>query len=129
MRQILSLSGGVLSAAKDAFDRMLLATLGRMKKQGIEEGAITLKIDISLMQQFPYDEDGNKREIYVPSFEHKVTSVLSEKDETKGKIDGDYVLEVRDGVPMLYDRDDNTIFDMVDETENGEDNAEHGETG
>lgn len=119
MRHVLSLSGGTFSAAKEDFDRLLLNTLNRMKTQEILEGSITLRIDVSLMQQFPYDEDGNMREIYVPSFTHEVASALSVKDKKKGNMEGDFVLEVRDGVPMLFDRDTDNLFDRVADAEGG----------
>lgn len=114
MRYVLSLSGGILAPAKDDFDRMLLSTIASMKRQGITEGSVALKLEIELEQQFPYDEDGNEQEVFVPHFDYAVSRQIVETDKTKGKVAGDFVLQMRDGVPMLFDRDSNTLFDVVE---------------
>lgn len=122
MRYDLSLRGDTFTPVVEAFDRRLLATLDRMRKQELTEGSVTLKISIELWKQFPIDEDGQENEIFVPTFDHEVSSQIVQKDKTSGKIDKDFVL-VRgaDGLPALVSRDSENLFDMVERKEAGDD--------
>lgn len=118
MRYELSLKGDTFTPGVEAFDRRLLATLDRMRRQKLTEGSITLKISIDLEQEFPIDEDGQEHEVFVPTFDHEVSSQIVQKDKTSGKIDKDFVL-VRgaDGLPALVSRDSENLFDMVERQE------------
>ena len=118
MRYDLSLRGDTFTPVVEAFDRRLLATLDRMRKQELTEGSVTLKISIELWKQFPIDEDGQEHEIFVPTFDHEVSSQIVQKDKTSGKKDKDFVL-VRgaDGLPALVSRDSDNLFDMVERME------------
>ena len=122
MRYELSLKGDTFTPVVEAFDRRLLATLDRMRKQGLQEGSITLRLNIELWKQFPIDEDGQEHEVFVPTFEHEVSSQIVQKDKASGKIDEDFVL-VRgaDGLPALVSRDSENLFDMVERKEAGDD--------
>lgn len=122
MRYELSLKGDTFTPVVEAFDRRLLATLDRMRRQKLTEGSITLKISIDLEQEFPIDEDGQEHEVFVPTFDHEVSSQIVQKDKTSGKIDEDFVL-VRgaDGLPALVSRDSENLFDMVETMEAGDD--------
>lgn len=122
MRYDLSLKGDTFTPVVEAFDRRLLATLDRMRKQGLQEGSITLRLNIELWKQFPIDEDGQEHEIFVPTFDHEVSRQIVQKDKASGKIDEDFVL-VRgaDGLPALVSRDSENLFDMVERMEAGDD--------
>ena len=122
MRYELSLRGDTFTPVVEAFDSRLLATLDRMRKQKLTEGSITLKISIDLEQEFPIDEDGQEHEIFVPTFDHEVSSQIVQKDKASGKIDEDFVL-VRgaDGLPALVSRNSENLFDMVERKEAGSD--------
>lgn len=122
MRYELSLKGDTFTPVVEAFDRRLLATLDRMRRQKLTEGSITLKISIDLEQEFPIDEDGQEHEVFVPTFEHEVSSQIVQKDKASSKIDEDFVL-VRgaDGLPALVSRDSENLFDMVERMEAGDD--------
>lgn len=124
MRYELSLKGDTFTPVVEAFDRRLLATLDRMRKQGLQEGSITLRLNIELWKQFPIDEDGQEHEIFVPTFDHEVSSQIVQKDKASGKIDEDFVL-VRgaDGLPALVSRDSENLFDMVERKEAGDDDG------
>lgn len=124
MRYDLSLRGDTFTPVVEAFDRRLLATLDRMRKQELTEGSVTLKISIELWKQFPIDEDGQEHEIFVPTFDHEVSSQIVQKDKASGKIDEDFVL-VRgaDGLPALVSRDSENLFDMVERKEAGSDDG------
>ena len=118
MRYDLSLKGDTFTPVVEDFDCRLLATLDRMRRQKLTEGSITLKISIDLEQEFPIDEDGQEHEVFVPTFEHEVSSQIVQKDKVSGKIDEDFVL-VRgaDGLPALVSRDNVNLFDMVERQE------------
>lgn len=121
MRYGLSLASETFTPAVEAFDRQLLVLLKRMRKQNINEGSISLKINIELWKQFPVDEHGNEREIFVPVFNHEVSSQLTQKDKQSGKIDQDFVLVLgADGLPAMYSRDTNNLFDLVAKAGNGD---------
>lgn len=124
MRYDLSLRGDTFTPVVEAFDRRLLATLDRMRKQELTEGSVTLKISIELWKQFPIDEDGQEHEIFVPTFDHEVSSQIVQKDKASGKIDEDFVL-VRgaDGLPALVSRDSENLFDMVERQEAKDDDG------
>ncbi|MGO5027518.1 hypothetical protein [Candidatus Agathobaculum pullicola] len=121
MRYGLSLASETFTPAVEAFDRQMLVLLKRMRKQNINEGSISLKINIELWKQFPVDEHGNEREIFVPVFNHEVSSQLTQKDKQSGKTDQDFVLVIgADGLPAMYSRDTDNLFDMVAKAGNGD---------
>lgn len=71
------------------FNTVLQRLFKNMIDSGSDEGSITLKIDVTLQEEyiknFDPDIEGESRLIRKPSFEHKVTSTVSVKDEIKGK--------------------------------------------
>ncbi len=63
--------------------------LNKMRVYRSEKAALTVKLTVSLNDT----ELDSGNEGTVPTFEHKVTSTVQIKDETTGKLDGEYVLE------------------------------------
>lgn len=122
MRYDLSLRGDTFSPAVDDFDKQLTVLLSRMRNQRLDEGSITLKFSIELERQFPVDEDGNSRELFVPKFDHEVTTQITQKTKCNGVIDHDFVLTMStDGIVGLYSRDTENLFDMVNRMGGDED--------
>ena len=118
MRYELSLAGDTFAPAVEAFNQKLLAVLDRMRRHQLHEASVTLKLSITLERQWPVDEDGQEHEVFVPSFEHEVSSQIVQKDKASGKIDEDFVLvHGADGLPELVSRDTDNLFDMVERTE------------
>lgn len=81
-------------------DRVMQKLLKNMVENGSLEGSVTIKIDISLKQDFiqntdPYIE-GETRKVLSPTFAHKVGSMMQIKDETKGGIS-------YEGMEMVWD--------------------------
>lgn len=111
MKHKLSLKSDIFTKATEDFDLLLWETIRKMRKQDSSDGAITLKINIALESQFPFDDEGNKQEIYVPDFKHEITAAITSKDSRKGKLDGDYTIEEKNGQMFLFDRDSGTLFD------------------
>ena len=91
-----------------------------MQEKGATEGSMTLKVDISLTNEYipNYDPEveGESREISKPKFKHKVTSAVQIKDEKSGNLDtemeltfdeesGEYVMQ------PVANTEQRTIFD------------------
>lgn len=122
MRYELSLASETFTPAVEAFDRQMIVLLRRMRQQHISEGSVSLKISVSLERQFPLDENGQQQEIYVPRFEHETAAQIVQKAKTSGEINEDFVLVLgADGLPAMYSRDTDNLFDMVAEKEAGKD--------
>jgi hypothetical protein len=91
----LTLSGDTFNAMKGDFNQILKKTLFNMEIKGSNFAELTVKVKITLYQDFapdltsPHDET---RSITVPKFEHKVSSVMQIKDEMTGFLGGDYEL-------------------------------------
>lgn len=130
MRYGLSLASETFTTAVEAFDRQMIALLRRMRQQHISEGSVSLKISVSLERQFPLDEEGNQREIYVPKFEHETAAQIVQKAKTSGEISEDFVLVIgRDGLPEMVSRDTDNLFDMVAREEAGNSGTADGSDG
>ena len=85
-----------------------------------QRGQRVAQISVSLERQFPLDEEGNQREIYVPKFEHETAAQIVQKAKTSGEISEDFVLVIgRDGLPKMVSRDTDNLFDMVAREEAG----------
>lgn len=70
------------------FNRVLQRLFKSMIDSGSTEGSITMKIDVSLEQEYIPNYDpavaGESRKISKPSFKHKVSSTVTVKDEVSG---------------------------------------------
>lgn len=84
--------------------------LRHMQKYSAEDGTMTVKIKVSIVNQELDDGcQGN-----VPTFEHKVTTAVQIKDESSGKLSGNYVLE-EDGKGGYVIRPLSEQMDMLEE--------------
>lgn len=73
---------------REDFDKMMISTLARMQEKGSKDATITLKIDIGLEKTFaPVSGTTQMRDVYLPTFEHKITSAMQIKQEVKGRYD------------------------------------------
>ena len=115
MRYELSLTGGTFAPAVEDFDRKLLLLLDMMRYRGLDEGDVTLKISVEMVQAHPMDEDGVVHDLLCPVFKYETAYRTAQKDKSTGRIGADLVLRVTDGGAMeLRDREEDTIFDMVE---------------
>lgn len=84
----LTIDNEVFHDMRNKFDGVLQRLIKSMLETKSDEGSITLKIDVDMtMQEIPNTNEelgGEFREIYVPSFEYKVSSQVAMKDESKG---------------------------------------------
>jgi hypothetical protein len=79
------------SKLREDFNKMIEATLTKMRQKDSSDASLTLKLDIELEKTFEPIElpDGTQttRDVFMPIFSHKVSSAISIKSEVKGKFD------------------------------------------
>ncbi len=85
-----------ITMASDTFDQLkndmtnsLNRLLRNMQDYGADKASMTVKLTVSLTDQ----ELDNGEQGTIPTFEHKVSSSVQIKDETDGKLGGEYTLE------------------------------------
>lgn len=92
----LTLNGDTFNALKTDFNQVLRKTLSNMERKGSEVAELTVKLKILLKKDqepdFPVDGTEVKRDIVIPKFDHKVSSVMQIKDEVTGTLGGNYEL-------------------------------------
>lgn len=116
----LNFESDTFSDMKRGMNFVLQRLLGNMQEKGATEGSMTLKVDISLTNEYipNYDPEveGESRKISKPKFKHKVTSAVQIKDEKTGNLDtemeltfdeesGEYVMQ------PVANTEQRTIFD------------------
>lgn len=116
----LNFESDTFSDMKRDMNFVLQRLLGNMQEKGATEGSMTLKVDISLTDEYipNYDPEieGESRKISKPKFKHKVTSTVQIKDEKSGNLDtemeltfdeesGEYVMQ------PVANTEQRTIFD------------------
>lgn len=116
----LNFESDTFSDMKRDMNFVLQRFLGNMQEKGATEGSMTLKVDISLTNEYipNYDPEveGESRKISKPKFKHKVTSAVQIKDEKSGNLDtemeltfdeesGEYVMQ------PVANTEQRTIFD------------------
>lgn len=84
--------------------------LRHMQKYHAEKASMTVKLTVTLED----DELDNGEQGVVPTFEHKVSSTVQIKDESDGKLAGNYVLE-EDGKGGYVIRPITEQMDMFEE--------------
>lgn len=116
----LSLREDTFSKIVDQFDKVMANTFRNMEDKAANEAEITLKLKITLSESVTRDLDivayEAEREIIVPEFEHKISSVMSIRDSCSGKLSGEYELvwdrhnrryamrKIEHGQTSLYDQ-------------------------
>lgn len=116
----LNFESDTFSDMKRDMNFVLQRLLGNMQEKGATERSMTLKVDISLTNEYipNYDPEveGESRKISKPKFKHKVTSAVQIKDEKSGNLDtemeltfdeesGEYVMQ------PVANTEQRTIFD------------------
>lgn len=103
------------------FNAALQGTLAEMEAKQSDEATLTLKLSIAIITLSapdPENPEGSRRIIQKPLIEHKITSAISIKHETKGTLEEEcelafdgssYILKPLAGVQ-------GTIYDDGDET-------------
>lgn len=100
--QNLHIADSAFEGMRHDADRVLQKLLKNMVEKESLEGSITIKIDVSLTQEFIQNTDpnieGETRKVLSPAFTHKVGSMMQIKDEAKGGIN-------YEGMEMVWDEE------------------------
>lgn len=98
--QNLHIADSAFEGMRHDTDRVLQKLLKNMVEKESLEGSVTIKIDVSLTQEFIQNTDpdieGETRKVLSPAFTHKVGSMMQIKDEAKGGIN-------YEGMEMVWD--------------------------
>lgn len=93
----LTLNDDTFNTLKADFDGILKKTLFNMQKKDSDVAEIRISLKISFDKEMVQDASVNnmdgQREVVIPKFDHKVSSVLQIKDELSGTLGGKYELE------------------------------------
>ena len=85
----LNVDSDMFKILKTDMNMILRKTLHNMETKGSHTAELTVKLKISLDKE---KRQGHHREVIIPKFEHKVSSVLQIKSELTGSMGGDYEL-------------------------------------
>lgn len=92
----LTLNSSTFAALKADFDAALQKTLRNMQQKGSEAAEVKVSLKISfakgVISDIPLDNLEGPREMIIPQFDHKVSSVLQIKDEASGTLGGEFEL-------------------------------------
>lgn len=78
--QVLSVESPFFAAMRGDLDAMLQRTVMQLLAKDSEEATVTIKLGLHLVR----GTDTMGRDVILPQTEHKITSVMTVKDETKG---------------------------------------------
>ncbi len=115
----MTLDSDIFDQLRTDFNFVLQRLIGNMPEKESNDGSMTLKLDISLDNEYipNFDEnvDGETREIHKPKFKHKVTSSVQIKDEKSGNMDSEMELVMDENgcyvLKPIANTTQRTIFD------------------
>lgn len=115
----MTLDSDIFDQLRTDFNFVLQRLIGNMLEKESNDGSMTLKLDISLDNEYipNFDEnvDGETREIHKPKFKHKVTSSVQIKDEKSGNMDSEMELVMDENgcyvLKPIANTTQRTIFD------------------
>lgn len=91
--KVMDINNEVFSTMRRDLNKILTGTLKNMTSKGSDEATITVKITLTLDHEDVYNSesecDDDTRDAIKPSVVHKISSVLTIKDEQKGICTGD----------------------------------------
>lgn len=93
----MKIESDVFTAARENFDLLLQRLFKSMEKNVSNEGSITLKVDLEMVQDWVPDGDGGSKEVNRPVIKHKVSIAVPVKDSIDSKKDT--------GMDLVYDED------------------------
>ncbi len=92
----LTLNSSTFAALKADFDQVLKNTLRNMQEKDSEAAEVKVSLKISFVKDeksyIQIADLDDRREIIIPKFDHKVSSVLQIKDEISGTLGGEFAL-------------------------------------
>lgn len=95
--QEITLDSETFDNARENFNLLLQRLFQKMEQNNSDEGTITLKVDISMIDDYITDEEGKTKRIVKPILKHKVSTAVPVKDSFDGKKDT--------GMEIVYDEE------------------------
>lgn len=95
--QEITLDSETFEQARQNFDMLLQKLFQKMEQNNSDEGSITLKVDINMIDDYVTDEEGNSKRVCKPVLKHKVSTAVPVKDSFDGKKDT--------GMELVYDEE------------------------
>ena len=91
MASVVTIEGDAFNALRSDINQILRVTLNNMIQKDGEKAEVKISLKIALTQGFAPDpeDDDMERQILIPKFEHKVSSVMQYKAEKSGILGGD----------------------------------------
>lgn len=93
--QEITMESETFSKIRESFNLLLQRLFQKMEQNHSDEGAITLKVDLSIGTDFIPDGNGNSREVHKPVLKYKISTQVPVKDGFDGKNDT--------GMELVYD--------------------------
>lgn len=87
---MLTLESDAFNLLRSDFNQILRLTLNNMIRKEGEKAEVKISLKIALAQGFAPDpeEEDTERQVIIPKFEHKVSSVMQYKEEKSGILGG-----------------------------------------
>lgn len=91
----ITIESGLFTELRSAFNGVLERTLASMREKNTDEAEMTIKVNIALedLPEFYDFEDDTTKQVLLPQFKHKVSSIMKIKDETSGRNEGGFIIE------------------------------------
>ena len=93
----ITLDSDTFQGIRENFDLLFQRLFKKMEQVNSDEGSITLKIDVTMQEDFVPDENGVNRAIHKPVIKHKISTAVPVKDSFDGKKET--------GMDLVYDED------------------------
>lgn len=90
LSSIVTIEGVAFNILRSDFNQILRQTLNNMIQKEGEKAEVKISLKIALTQAFAPDPDDDdlERQILIPIFDHKVSSVMQYKEEKSGILGG-----------------------------------------
>lgn len=93
--QEITMESETFSKIRESFNLLLQRLFQKMEQNHSDEGAITLKVNLSISKDFIPDGNGSSREVHKPVLKYKIDTQVPVKDGFDGKNDT--------GMELVYD--------------------------
>lgn len=93
----ITMDSETFAQVRENFDLLLQKLFQKMQQNNSDEGSITLKVDVNMVDDYIPGEDGETRRISKPVLKHKINTTVPVKDSIDGKKDS--------GMELVYDED------------------------
>ena len=85
--QEITMESETFSKIRESFNLLLQRLFQKMEQNHSDEGAITLKVNLSISKDFIPDGNGSSREVHKPTLKYKIDTQVPVKDGFDAKND------------------------------------------